>query len=248
MPYFSDPTGCAQDGVGVEAVVVLDCDGVVFDTNDHKTRSFARVLEGYDAVAVSRFLAFQQKNFGLSRYKLFERFFLDFLKREFDQAEYAGLCESFAEHCREIYSTAEMTPLLERTLREINLKWPVFVASGSDEQELRQAFKTRGIDTLFQGIYGSPKPKHEILRAILDRGFPQARVFMVGDSLSDFEAASRCGVPFVFMFRFSKVREEMMKLSCDCGFPAIDTIDHLPQTIRSMVRNVGEATQTQKAI
>ena len=54
--------------------VIFDCDGVILDSNNFKTKLFKDVLGDYPSDEVESFSDFQKKSFGLSRYKLFEIF------------------------------------------------------------------------------------------------------------------------------------------------------------------------------
>ena len=77
---------------------------------------------------------------------------------------------------------------------------PLFIASGTPEQELREIIKQRSIPHLFQGVFGSPATKTEILLGILTMHQLYAdKVLMVGDALSDWEGAQGVGAEFMCM-------------------------------------------------
>ena len=74
----------------------------------------------------------------------------------------------------------------------------MFIASGTPEQELREIIKQRSIPHLFQGVFGSPATKTEILLGILTMHQLYAdKVLMVGDALTDWEGAQGVGAEFI---------------------------------------------------
>ena len=74
----------------------------------------------------------------------------------------------------------------------------MFVVSGTPEPELREIIKHRSIPHFFQGVYGSPATKIEILQGILAKRklYPE-QVLMVGDALTDWEGAQGLGAEFI---------------------------------------------------
>ena len=54
------------------------------------------------------------------------------------------------------------------------------------------------MNRFFQGVYGSPATKAEILQRILsERRMRPEKVLLVGDSLTDWEGAKRAGTAFI---------------------------------------------------
>jgi phosphoglycolate phosphatase-like HAD superfamily hydrolase len=74
----------------------------------------------------------------------------------------------------------------------------LFVVSGTPEPELRQIVERRGLSGYFDGVYGSPRLKDELLRTIVaDNGLRPDQVLFVGDAVTDWEGARAAGVQFV---------------------------------------------------
>ena len=85
-----------------------------------------------------------------------------------------------------------------------NLNKRLFVVSGSDEKELIQVFRKRGIDYYFEKIYGSPANKEEnTIKVVSNMKKPIIGLFF-GDSKSDFDAAKNYGIDFVFVKDYSE--------------------------------------------
>jgi phosphoglycolate phosphatase-like HAD superfamily hydrolase len=75
---------------------------------------------------------------------------------------------------------------------------PLFVVSGTPEDEMRQIVHLRGLEHLFAGVYGSPSSKSaNIQRIQSDHGLSSEGLLVVGDALSDYEGARALALPFV---------------------------------------------------
>lgn len=187
--------------------VILDCDGVVFDTNILKVEAFSKTFEelGFDKVYIDKFVAYMKNNFGVSRYKFAEYFIKNILKRELDTRLYENIIDIYSKKSYELYFEAEFTENLLEFLEFYKGK-RVFIASGSKEDELKEVFKHRKIDRYFQAIYGSPKKKDEIVGAIAREC---NNCIMIGDSRSDMIAAKNAKIDFIFMYDYS-ISSEMI--------------------------------------
>ena len=84
---------------------------------------------------------------------------------------------------------------------------PLFVVSGSDENELIDVFHQRGILKLFKHIYGSPVNKNDNTFKVVQSIGAQKKGCFFGDSKSDYSAASKYGLDFVFVSGLSEWEE-----------------------------------------
>ena len=55
--------------------VVFDCDGVILDSNNIKSKAFEDSLKGENDQLISEFIDYHKKNGGVSRFLKFEYFF-----------------------------------------------------------------------------------------------------------------------------------------------------------------------------
>ena len=85
-----------------------------------------------------------------------------------------------------------------------NLNKRLFVVSGSDEKELIQVFRKRGIDYYFENIYGSPANKEENTSKVVSNMKKPIIGLFFGDSKSDYDAAKIFGMDFVFVKDYSE--------------------------------------------
>ena len=172
---------------------VFDFDGVIAESADIKTEAFRRLFDG-DERAVQYHLA----NMGVSRYDKFRYITTEILGQPYTPEDERRLGERFSElvvdevvRCPSVPGARE---LLQRLAREL----PLFVASAVPEEEVRRIVSLRGIEPLFQAVYGTPPTKGQILRRILEeRDLDRDEVVMVGDATSDLKGAREAGVRFV---------------------------------------------------
>ena len=204
-------------------VIILDCDGVIFNSNSLKIDAFRRVLSQYSTRKVEDFINYFKNNFGTSRYSLVKVFIEYFLKEEFDEIKYNDILKRYGQECVGLYKDAEFTDHLIEFLDKYKYKNQyLYVASGGDDSELKSVFIQRNIAQYFKGIYGSPVKKTEIVRSICNQN-SNKRVLMIGDAKSDMLASKDNGIDFIFMKDFSTSQE----MKEDAGLITIDNLGDL---------------------
>jgi phosphoglycolate phosphatase-like HAD superfamily hydrolase len=212
---------------GLPSVVIFDCDGVLLDSNLMKSDAFRETLESYDPVTVDRFIAYQKRSFGRSRYRLYGDFFADFLSRPAAQGEVETLLDRFGAACRTQYLRVAETPAMRATLQTLlDAGCRLHVASGSDEAELRDVLEARGLAVCFVSVRGSPTPKADLLTAIVAQEKTRDAVF-VGDSSTDLTAAQAAGLRFIHMKRYCLEQADMDDRAAALGFSVIDDLSEL---------------------
>lgn len=188
-------------------IVILDCDGVIFDSNSLKINAFRSVLVNFDKILVDSFIKHLRNNFGTSRFHLIKVFIEDFLKEKKSNKLFDEILDDYCKECVKLYGKAKFTTKLIEFLEHYRGK-SFFVASGSDETELKNVFKDRKLDKYFIDIYGSPTNKNQIVNNILLQG---RNAVLIGDSKSDLLAAQENNINFIFMSEYT-TSEEMMEI------------------------------------
>lgn len=183
--------------------IILDCDGVIFNSNQLKINAFRSALTDFDKCIVDSFLEYFRNNFGISRYYLIRIFIEDFLGLSFDEHLYRAILARFSKGCMQLYRTVETTENFINFMESFAGK-NFFVASGSDQQELRVIFKERLLDHYFVDIFGSPANKVDIIKDIMKTN---QNAVMIGDAKADKSAAHESGVDFIFMRNYSVCSE-----------------------------------------
>jgi len=184
---------------------VLDCDGVILDSNRIKTEAFRKALADEPVELVEEFIQYHKDNGGVSRYIKLQYYFQEIKKKK----EYSQILNEtlvrFAEIVRSELVKASMVPGVEAFLMLCQEKGiPCFVNSGGDQDELREVFVERGIGSLFELILGSPTSKKDNLAKLLVENRLQQPVLFFGDAYSDYIAAEAYEIDFVYVSNVSE--------------------------------------------
>ncbi|MBI2889513.1 MAG: HAD family hydrolase [Nitrospirae bacterium] len=182
-------------------VVVLDCDGVILESVDIKTWAFRKLFEA-DPEFLDQIVSLHIRLGGTSRYKKFELVYRDILRRPLSDSESQALGREFS---RLVVAEMLTCPMVEGALAFLEAfsgRCPLFIVSGTPEEELREIVAARGLSRFFRGTYGAPRGKAELLSLVArESRCPSDSVLYVGDSQGDLESAIQAQVRFVARVR-----------------------------------------------
>ena len=186
---------------------VFDCDGVVLNSNHTKTRAFYNVALPYGKKVADSFKQYHIENGGISRYEKFQYFINNILGKESDGVFLEELLDRYSTEVVEgLMNCGIAEGLTESRLKTKGATW--LIVSGSDQIELREVFKQRGLEQYFDGgIFGSPGDKDVILAREISRKNISGESLFIGDSVYDFNASKRAGLEFVFISDWTEVEE-----------------------------------------
>lgn len=178
-------------------LVVFDCDGILIESVDAKTRAFAAIAKPYGQEAVDALVHYHQEHGGVSRAEKIRWFFQSVLRRKPYGGEERQLLDAFAAHSLEKVYAALPVPGIWEVLKRWHGVVPLYVASGAPHLELTNVLKQHDMARYFTGIYGSPPGKAALLRGILaEEGVHPSDALMVGDSSTDMYAAEATRMRF----------------------------------------------------
>lgn len=193
------------------ATLVLDCDGVVLDSNRIKTEAFRTAAAQWGQDPAEELVAHHVANGGISRYAKFEYFIEHILPKHVPGgvpeqdgpgpdallAEYAKAVRTGLRSC----AVADGLPALRRATPKA--RW--LLASGGDQAELREIFAARDLDGYFNGgIFGSPDTKSAIVGREIRSGRITFPALLLGDSRLDHEVAQAYGLDFTFVYGWTE--------------------------------------------
>ncbi len=192
--------------------LIFDCDGVILNSNEIKTLSFRKALKAFNKCAIEEFINYHSQNGGISRY-IKIKYFLEKILPKYDKNIHTyknqneKIIEMYGKYCKNYLYKCEITEGLE-TLRKKteNIKW--FIVSGGDQEELREVFKYKNIDKLFNGgIYGSPDSKDKIIKREIDNKNIKYPALLMGDSKLDHIAALSNNIDFIFVTKWTEFKK-----------------------------------------
>lgn len=210
-------------------VIIFDCDGVLLDSNRIKIDAMKLALDGVSSIIDGKesSLEYFERNFGKSRFHHAEKFVSAFLvlKVGADPEEVvADIIRAYGDALDLLYcSCNEISGV--RTLLEFLSSKRRYVASGSEEIQLRKVLSEKGLDASFDEIYGSPRSKINIVKKIiLETGVDKKRVILVGDSIPDLNAAVESGIDFIGVTDFSNTPLKLSKICKINNFPVMTNL------------------------
>ncbi|CDM40282.1 HAD family hydrolase [Ectopseudomonas oleovorans] len=186
--------------------LVLDCDGVILDSNRVKTDAFYSATLPYGEQAAAAMVDYHVRNGGVSRYRKFAYFLEHLAPAGVVGPDLDALLAAYASEVRAGLLTCAVAPGLE-ALRQHTSAARWLVASGGDQAELREVFEARGLLSLFDGgIFGSPDAKEDIVKRELENGNIRSPALFIGDSRYDHVVAQQNGLDFVFLTGWSEFK------------------------------------------
>ena len=209
-------------------LIIFDCDGVILDSNTLKIDAMKNALSEFElsATKIDECVTFFTNNFGKSRFYHVDHFVDNLLNIELTHVEQfkSNLLASYSEKCKSLYLLAKSSPFINEVLsKSTALK---YVASGSEQQELRNVFQQRKLDVYFQDVLGSPEKKVNHVRHVLAKHTSSTAV-MIGDAVSDLEAAKDNNIDFIFYNPFSNVKDIMLTLCAKHHYRVINSFEEV---------------------
>lgn len=195
-------------------VYIFDCDGVILDTNELKITAMKETLIqvfGHHP-KISECISFFRINFGISRSEIVSHFLDNIfkLKQLNIQKTKNSIINIYSKKCQKFYFDAPITDYFVEFIR--SLSGDKFVASGSDQNELREVFNKRNISTLFNAIYGGPEHKEKLIEKVVKTYNFDTRFVLFGDSILDYESAVANRIDFIGYLPLSNTKFELQKI------------------------------------
>jgi phosphoglycolate phosphatase-like HAD superfamily hydrolase len=177
--------------------VVLDFDGVILESVDVKTEAF-RALFVQHPGELDAIVDLHERHGGASRYVKFDMIYRDILKQPLAAAEREQLGRRYAQLVVDRVLACPMVPGARDLLDRLHGRVPMAVVSGTPDAELATIIARRGLDRYFVAAHGSSREKRAIIADMVRaRGWRAARTIMVGDAMTDHDAACANGVGFI---------------------------------------------------
>lgn len=177
--------------------VIFDFDGVILESADIKTAGLVEAFSDYPQHGEA-IRAYDRAHMGLSRHAKVEGIYREVLGIPRAEAERTSRAEAFTRFTLDRVLSCPFVPGALEVLQSLDSRCMAFIASGTPHEELEVVVGHREIRGYFEEVWGSPATKVEIVSDILARhGLDSGEVLFVGDSLTDYAAATEAGVPFL---------------------------------------------------
>ncbi|MGP9675260.1 MULTISPECIES: HAD family hydrolase [unclassified Halomonas] len=183
---------------------VFDCDGVLLNSNMVKTNAFYQAVLPYGEAAAKQLVEYHVQNGGISRYKKFAYFLENIVNKNQEGPDLDLLLSRYATEVLDGLMSCDIADgLAELREKTGHARW--LIASGGDQEELREVFRARNIAFFFDGgIFGSPDTKEDILSRELKLNGRYQPALFIGDSKYDFLVAKKFNMDFAYVSCWSE--------------------------------------------
>jgi phosphoglycolate phosphatase len=190
--------------------IIFDLDGTLWDSTANVAKAWQKAKEEVDYVTDNFTQETIRSITGMTYKAIFEKLvpYLDEQKHN----EFKALC---ARYELEILNNegGELYPELEATLKYLSAKYKLYIVSNCQSGYIETFFKISGLENYFGGhqCYGTKnQPKAENILDIIKDHNLTAPVY-IGDTMGDYSAATKAGVPFIFAaYGFGEVNEDQI--------------------------------------
>lgn len=189
--------------------LVLDCDGVVLNSNKTKVKAYFEVAKrnGATDAQAQALVDYHVQKGSFPRNGKIEYYLKEILKQEVTDEVMQLYMHTFDEILDKTLMDCEVAPGLQ-ALRDATRHSKWMLLSGGDQRELRTIFARRNLADLFDaGIFGGPDTKDVVLAREKANGNLQLPALFIGDSKYDHQAATRAGLDFVFLSDWTEVAD-----------------------------------------
>jgi phosphoglycolate phosphatase-like HAD superfamily hydrolase len=179
------------------AALVFDFDGVILESAGIKVNAFREIFSRYPA-EVDAVVAYHKAHAGMGRIEKLRIIYRDILKKPLSASDEQKLNQEFSDYVVGRVLACPFVPGVLECLDWSSARYPLFVASGVPQDELQDIVVRRELAKFFTGVNGSPRNKVQILGDIRsEHGWASSQLLMVGDALTDSNAAAKAGTAFV---------------------------------------------------
>jgi phosphoglycolate phosphatase len=187
--------------------IIFDLDGTLWDSTNNVALAWQAALDEVDYLDEVMTQERVRSITGMTYDAIFDKLFPDLSSAQ--RAEVQALC---AKHELEILHTrgGELYPALDETLAYLAGKYRLFIVSNCQSGYIEVFFKISQMEHYFAGhqCFGTKgNPKAENIKDIVNDHNLKSPVY-IGDTMGDYDSATKAGVPFIFAdYGFGKVEE-----------------------------------------
>lgn len=179
------------------STLFFDFDGVVLESVDAKTQSFAELFQDYPE-HVNDIVRYHIENTGVSRFDKFRHFFTNIIKEELTDTLFQQLCNRFGELALGKVLDSPYVFGAREFFERHSKDYDCYIISATPHGEMRYITDRLKLTPYFKKVCGAPKKKGQWVAEIMsERGISCENAVFIGDSRSDHRAAVENGIGFI---------------------------------------------------
>jgi len=189
-------------------LIILDCDGVIINSNFIKLEVFNKILSIYGKKVFEKYRVSEINKLGNDRFKKTEFFCKNILNLTNDdyEIEYMNILEKYNELLTKTLKEVEKSNLFfENNFKKLN---DVIIVSAAYEKELKDIMKFHKITDYINEskIFGSPSSKIDNIQKYLNN--KKINAVLIGDSYSDYTTCLELKIDFIYINKWSAELDE----------------------------------------
>ena len=208
--------------------IAFDFDGTLVESIEMKTEAFRELFSEFPE-KWQEIKEYHLTNEGISREVKIPYIYREILSEELSPKRNQYLVDRYSVL---VYEKMLSAPFVKGAYELISAGRGArkqFIASGTPQNELRRIFEKRDLSKFFDGVYGSPKSKVEIVKNFSKKmNIPTDEMLFVGDAQSDCDAATSLGMHFVWRKR----EFEPKKITADKDFATVSDMFELIELLK----------------
>lgn len=180
--------------------ILWDFDGVILDSMRIKGDGFVELLQEYDVsgATINKLEEYHYSHGGVSRFDKIRYFFEELLEENISEKKVEKLANQFGEIMeKKLYDESNLIGETVDFLNNNYQKYSFHIVSGAENTELNLLCRYFNLSPLFISINGSPIRKNTLVENIINKySYDQDKTILIGDSITDYEAAKANGIKF----------------------------------------------------
>lgn len=194
--------------------VFLDFDGVIKDSVAVKSDAFEQLFLPFGGEIGQKVRRHHEANGGISRFEKLP-LYLSWVGMKSDQELVSEYSDRFSSLVMQGVIESEWVAGVEGFLEKHHQDRDLFLVTATPENEIKEISAALNISHFFHNIIGAPTDKVDAISRLLNEyQIVAERAVMIGDSLSDYQAAVANKVPFVL--RRTSLNQGLQR-SLDCS-------------------------------
>ncbi len=178
--------------------IFWDFDGVIVNSTEVKTHAFEEMFAPYGREISMQVVDYHEQFGGISRMEKIDYSHRHLIGQPLSPEELEEKGVIFSGLVKQKVIDAEMIPGAALTLENLHGRVPMFVISGTPQDELIDITNSRDLSRYFKRVLGSPVLKVPHVENLLQEfNLDPAFCIFVGDALTDLKAANATGIHFI---------------------------------------------------
>jgi phosphoglycolate phosphatase-like HAD superfamily hydrolase len=209
-----------QKWVKGHRVVFWDFDGVIKDSVDVKTRAFEELFLPFGDEVVARVSQHHKENGGISRFIKIP-LYLHWAGEISSKVQIEEFCERFSTSVLKGVINSPWVGGVKEYLMKYHEQQYFVLTTATPQNEIENILHILEISHCFHEVYGAPINKADAIVNVIRRmEIKHNQALMIGDSISDYEAASSSEIPF--LLRRTSLNQTLQRYSLCPMFNSFD--------------------------